>query len=154
MSTLQIKKDDAIKAHENAKKDGKKLLENLFGKSTFQKDIMDRIQTLDDVCKELGVLPHLYECNSNDPDDIAANALKQALLIARCYNEGKVLDWTNTNQPKYCHYYEKTASGWALRGVYVWVTYTSCCSRLYFAKREHAQDAWKKFSHIYINLIK
>jgi len=154
METLQIKKDAAIAAHENAKSSGKKLLEDLLGKKVFQKDIMQRIQTFEDICAEMGKDPEDYECKSSDPDDIAANALRQALLISRCYNEGKVLDWDDSSQSKYCHVYEKKASGWALGGVIGRVTSTYCGSRLYFQNRKHAEDAWNKFSHIYINLIK
>ncbi|KGO89756.1 hypothetical protein [Flavobacterium suncheonense] len=120
------------------------------------KDIMEQIQSFEDVCALTGKNPEDYVCNSDDQDDIAANALKMALLISRAYNEScnKKLDWDNDNQPKYCHCYYKSSAGWSLSFVDIWRSNAICGSRLYFVESKHAQDAWNKFSHIYINLIK
>ena len=52
--TLEITRQAAIKAHDEASTKGKTLLENLFGKRVFQKDIKERIKTFDDVIRELG----------------------------------------------------------------------------------------------------
>ncbi|EKF56211.1 hypothetical protein I215_01773 [Galbibacter marinus] len=156
MDTLNIKREAAIAAHKNAKTSGKKLLEDLLGKETFT-DIRDLIEDFSDVCEIMGKAELDYTCNSNDPDDIAACALKQALLIARCYNQNRKgkIDWTDHNQPKYCHrYIYNSASGWSLFVVVRWAASSYCGSRLYFIDSDDAKDAWEKFSHIYINLIK
>ena len=47
--TLEITKEAAIKAHDEASTKGKTLLENLFGKRVFQKDIKQRVTCLEDV---------------------------------------------------------------------------------------------------------
>ena len=155
--TLTADKGKVITAYNKAKGGRKVFLESLFGMRTFQPDIMKRIITFDDVCREMGKNPKDYICTSDDPDDIAANALKQALLISRCFNADKkeVIDWTNSDQRKYLHVYTLSpSSGWSLTFVDYWLSLTFCGSRLAFLDPEHAQYAWDQFKEIYINLIK
>lgn len=120
------------------------------------KSLRERITSFDDVCKELGKDPKNYICKSDDPDDIAANALKQALLISCLFNQDKQeLDWANSSQPKYFPVYKFVpGSGWSLRSVAYWDTRAHCGSRLAFADDDDARLAWELFSDIYINLIK
>jgi hypothetical protein len=155
--TLAADKGKVLTAYNKAKSGRKVFLENLFGLKTFQPNIMERIKSFDDVCREMGLNPKKYICDSEDPDDIAANALRQALLISRCFNADKkeVINWADSNQPKYFHFYEfSPSSGWSLVVVVGWLTVTYCGSRLAFIDREHAQYAWETFKEIYINLIK
>jgi hypothetical protein len=155
--TLTADKGKVLTAYNKAKGGRKVFLENLFGIKTFQPNIMERITSFDDVCREMGVNPKKYICESDDPDDIAANALRQSLLISRCFNADKkeVIDWANSNQPKYFHFYKfSPSSGWSLYYVDHWHTHTYCGSRQAFLDREHAQYAWDTFKEIYINLIK
>jgi len=155
--TLTVPKDKVLEAYSKAKSPRKVMLENLFGIKTFQPDIMKRISEFDDVCREMGKNPKDYICTSDDPDDIAANALRQALLISRCFNADKkeVMDWGNSNQRKYqLVYIYSPSSGWSLYFVGYWNTHTYCGSRLAFFDPEHAQYAWDTFKEIYINLIK
>jgi hypothetical protein len=155
--TLTADKGKVLNAYNKAKSSRKVFLENLFGMKTFQPDIMKRIITFDDVCRETGKNPKDYICTSDDPDDIAANALRQSLLISRCFNADKkeVVDWSNSDQPKYFHVYTLSpSSGWSLRNVDYWYSFTGCGSRQPFLDPEHAQYAWDQFKEIYINLIK
>lgn len=161
--TLTVSKEKVLAAYSKAKSPRKVMLENLFGLKTFQPNIMARIKSFDDVCLEMGKNPKDYICTSDDPDDIAANALRQALLISRCFNADKkeVMDWGNSNQRKYVHVYvyneppaNSPFSGWSLFIVDYWHTFTHCGSRQAFLDAEHAQYAWDIFKEIYINLIK
>jgi hypothetical protein len=155
--TLTAEKGTVLKAFEKAKPGRKEFLKTLFGAKTFVPNIMERIKNFDDVCKEMGVNPKKYICDSEDPDDIAANALRQALLISRCFNADskEVINWANSNQPKYFHFYEfSPSSGWSLNLVGGWLAYTGCGSRLAFIDKDHARYAWETFKEIYINLIK
>jgi hypothetical protein len=155
--TLTADKGKVLTAYNKAKGGRKVFLENLFGIKIFQPEITQRIKTFDDVCKEMGKDPKTYICTSDDPDDIAANALRQALLISRCFNADKkeVIDWANDNQPKYFHVYVYSpSSGWSLHHVAVWYSVTYSGSRLPFLDRKHAEYAWNQFKEIYINLIK
>lgn len=83
------------------------------------KDIMKQIQSFEDVCAITGKNPKDYVCNSDDQDDVAANALKMALLISKAYRTGckEELDWDNGDQVKYFHIYQKTSAGWSLNFV-------------------------------------
>lgn len=56
---MDIKKENVLAAYETARKAGAdstmKVLEQLFGEETFKpKDIMERVKTFEDACKELG----------------------------------------------------------------------------------------------------
>jgi hypothetical protein len=55
METLNVQKENAIKAYGEATKNGKTLLENLFGKKVFIGNIIERCTTVEDACKELGI---------------------------------------------------------------------------------------------------
>ena len=151
---ITANKEIVLKEYGKAKTKGKVRLERIFGLKTFCPNIMDRIKGFEDVCKEMGKNTKDYICKSDDKEDIAANALKMARLIVKCYNGDNILDWSNSNQPKYCHVYGfSPSSGWSLNHVDRWGTFTRCGSRLHFFDKAHAQDAWDKFSEIFINLI-
>jgi hypothetical protein len=162
--TLTADKGKVLTAYNKAKNGRKVWLENLFGIKTFQPEIKARVKNFDDVCRETGKNPKDYICSSDDPDDIAANALRQALLISRCFNADKkeAMDWGNSDQRKYFHVYVYTtpdpanspSSGWSLNHVDHRGSYTCCGSRQAFLDPEHAQYAWDQFKEIYINLIK
>ena len=149
MKTIKIEIPEGFKISTVDEKTGEVIFTPL-------KTLKERIKTFNDVCKELGKNPKNYVCTSDDPDDIAANALKQALLISRLFNQGKPeLDWSNGNQPKYFLFYEFVpGSGWSLSHVVRWRTHSYCGSRLAFADENDALLAWELFSEIYIKLIK
>ena len=99
--TLEITRQAAIKAHDEASIKGKTLLENLFGKRVFQKDIKERIKTFDDVIRELGDDPEEFKnaiSIMDEPDEIAYVKLK---LIAKALNEGWTPDWSNGEWDKW-----------------------------------------------------
>ena len=94
MEKLEIKKDAAIVAHQNAKKSGRELLENLFGKKVFQLDIKDRLKTFDDVLAENNITKDEFEksCQGLTSDEIGYR--KEKLIVA-AYNENKLPDFTD-----------------------------------------------------------
>lgn len=52
---ITINKDKLLAAYNGASDEQKKLLEAMFGKETFkQRNVMERIKTFEDACKELG----------------------------------------------------------------------------------------------------
>ena len=150
METLQIKKDAAIKAHEDAKKSGKKLLENLFGKSTFQRNVMERIKSFDDVLEELGIDPEEFEDGTEFlPDD--EKAYRQLKLIVEALNEKWKPDWSDSSQYKYIPWFSmggSSGSGFA-HGYVDWHSNSDVGSRLCFKSRELAEFAGKQFTDIY-----
>jgi hypothetical protein len=113
-------------------------------------DIMDRIKTFADVCKDQNRNIEDYYCSSQDPDEIIANATKKALLISRCFNDGKEADWGNSNQSKYFIWWRYTpSSGWSLSVVVLWYAFTHCGARLAFLNRKHAEYCAAQFKDVY-----
>lgn len=53
-NNLTISRENAIAAYDNTNDAGRKLLENLFGKEVFAKDITERVKTFEDACNVLG----------------------------------------------------------------------------------------------------
>ena len=52
---ISIQKEKVLNAYQQATKDQKALLENMFGNDVFKpKNIMERVKTFEDACEELG----------------------------------------------------------------------------------------------------
>ena len=151
--TLEITRQAAIKAHDEASTKGKTLLENLFGKRVFQKDIKERIKTFDDVIRELGDDPEEFKnaiSIMEEPDEIAYVKLK---LIAKALNEGWTPDWSNGEWDKWYPWFNMNDSSSAGRfsfGDAVFQASTSVVgSRLCFKSEELATYAGTQFLDIY-----
>ena len=151
--TLEITKEAAIKAHDEASSKGKTLLENLFGKRVFQKDIKERIKTFDDVIRELGDDPEEFKnaiSIMEEPDEIAYVKLK---LIAKALNEGWTPDWSNGEWDKWYPWFKMDDSSSAGRFSFdVSVNRYSLSvvgSRLCFKSKDLATYAGTQFLDIY-----
>ena len=151
--TLEITRQAAIKAHDEASTKGKTLLENLFGKRVFQKDIKERIKTFDDVIRELGDDPEEFKnaiSIMEEPDEIAYVKLK---LIAKALNEGWTPDWSNGQWDKWYPWFKMDDSSSAGRfsfGDAVFRGSTSIVgSRLCFKSKDLATYAGTQFLDIY-----
>jgi hypothetical protein len=155
MQTLEITKEAALKAHNEASVKGKILLENLFGKKTFQTKIQDRIKTIDDAVKELG---------DNDPEVIQYLKLEAAgisghilytqmlVVIIKALNEDWTPDWHNDKWDKWVNWFYLSSSSSGRFSFHYSVNQGSssaCCSRLCFKSKELAQYAAKQFIDIY-----
>ena len=151
--TLEITKEAAIKAHDEASTKGKTLLENLFGKRVFQKDIKERIKTFDDVIRELGDDPEEFKnaiSIMEEPDEIAYVKLK---LIAKALNEGWTPDWSNGEWDKWYPWFNMDNSSSAGRFSFYDSdhrgSYSPVGSRLCFKSEELADYAGTQFLDIY-----
>ena len=152
--TLEITRQAAIKAHDEASTKGKTLLENLFGKRVFQKDIKERIKTFDDVIRELGDDPEEFKnaiSIMEEPDEIAYVKLK---LIAKALNEGWTPDWSNGEWDKWYPWFNMNDSSSAGRfsffgAVYHLGSLSVVGSRLCFKSEELATYAGTQFLDIY-----
>jgi len=153
MNTLEIKKEDALKAHENASSKGKTLLENLLGKKTFQKKVTDRIKTIKDVLEYNGIseeersekymlffdnlkLPHLYY-------------QWLAELLCKSLNEDWTPDWDNSNERKYFPWFKMCSGGFRYDDFAYWLTGSSVGSRLCLKSDELAKYAGTQFTEVY-----
>ena len=151
--TLEITRQAAIKAHDEASTKGKTLLENLFGKRVFQKDIKERIKTFDDVIRELGDDPEEFKnaiSIMEEPDEIAYVKLK---LIAKALNEGWTPDWSNGEWDKWYPWFKMDDSSSAGRFSFVGAdnqdSYSGVGSRLCFKSKDLATYAGTQFLDIY-----
>ena len=154
--TLEITKEAAIKAHDEASTKGKTLLENLFGKRVFQKDITERVKSIEDAIRELG---------NNDVEVIQLNRMKsiglqnhiignqELIVIAKALNEGWQPDWKNDNEYKYFPWFKMDDSSSAGRfsfcGSDARLSYSFVSSRLCFKSRELSNYAGNQFEDIY-----
>jgi hypothetical protein len=159
METLQITKENALKAYNSGCADVKKVLENLFDPKTFRPEkITDRVKGWDDILTISGANAKDYELRPGESmDELAQRKIK---LIAKVYNEGTVLDAGNTSQYKYYPWFEivkDTAkpSGFGLSyNVYgIWLSSSPVGVRLCFKTSDLAMDAGKKFLKIYEDLL-
>jgi len=155
MQTLEITKEAALKAHNEATIKGKTLLENLFGKKTFQTNVQDRIKSIDDAIKELG---------DNDPDVVDYLKLEAAginshvlysqmlVVIVKALNEEWIPDWHNDAWDKWVNWFYLSSSS---SGRFSFdcsddrFSDSNCGSRLCFKSKELAQYAAKQFIDIY-----
>ncbi|MFH6966453.1 hypothetical protein [Flavobacterium sp. FlaQc-28] len=150
METIQINKLDALKAHDEATVKQKTMLENLFGKKVFVKNIRERIQTIQDV----------FELNNTTEAEFyrkwngfADHEIGQALevLIVAAYNEGRLPDWTNEDEYKYFAYFKMgspSGVGFSYSGYADWYSFSIVGSRLVFVGPDaklNLLDAVKKF---------
>ncbi|OXB01721.1 hypothetical protein B0A75_04580 [Flavobacterium oncorhynchi] len=150
METVQINKSAAVKAHDEATPKQKTMLENLFGKKVFVKNIRERIQTIQDV----------FELNDTTEADFyrkwngfSDHEIGQALevLIVAAYNEGKLPDWTNKGEYKYFAYFKMgspSGVGFSSDHYVGWTSSSFVGSRLVFVgpdAKQNLLDAVKKF---------
>lgn len=159
MQTIDVKKQNAVTAYKNADKNGKKLLEDLFGKEKLiPEKITDRIKTFDDVLEELGGMPdnvkYLLVYNGNDADIRSSQAHLKITLIARALNEGWVPDWSDSSQWKYVPYFtDKPGFGLSYFGFARWNANTGVGSRLCYKSAELAKYAAMQFADIYNDFL-
>lgn len=147
METLEIKREAALTAYGNAKNSGKKMLEDLFGKKTFQKDIMERIKTFDDVLEDQGRTREDFDnsCKGLSSDEIGYRKCK---LIVKCLNEGWRPDFTDSSQPKYFPWFKlgsSSGAGFSYDDCDHWHSFSHCGSRLCFKTSELAKYAGRQF---------
>jgi len=155
METLEVKKANALTAYQQANEKGKKLLTNLFGKKHFLGNVIDRIETFDDILEERGISKEEFEksCKGLTDDEIAYRQIK---LIALVYNEGWVPDWNDSNQYKYYPWFKwvGSAAGCSFGDYFCDRSDSHLGSRLVFASSDLAIDAGKKFVEIYNRFLK
>ena len=102
---LKISADNALEAYNNTDVNGKRLLENLFGKDMFQpQDIKERVKTFDDAVAILGndnqaVIDYYAIADKTCTEDILA--FVKLRVIAEALNEG----WKPKFDGDECRYY-------------------------------------------------
>lgn len=147
---MDIKKENAIKAYENANSCTKKVLEDLFGKNTFVKDVRDRIKTVDDAVLELGeqdeeVIEYRKLIKACVSDKLLNYQL--AIIVVKALNEGWTPNWQDKNEEKYYLWWRMDK--FVLNG---WYYYCSCSivgARLSLKSSELAKHAGVRFEKLF-----
>ena len=148
METVQILKEDAIKAYNNGdaafKQRMAELMPKIFG------DIKERVKTFEDACAVLGIDADTIVASTDTKDEAAYKKLK---VIVRALNEGWKPDYFNTSEYKYYPWFKMNISGAPLGfsfGDFAYdCTSTSVGARLVFKSRELAEYAGKTFEDLY-----
>jgi hypothetical protein len=155
MQSLQISKENAQKAYNEGCADVKKVLENLLGANNFRSaNIMDRVKTFEDACKELNINPAHYltieTCEGITGDIKSILAYGKLIVISKALNEGWKPDWTNAGEYKYYPWFDlSSGSGLSYGGCDGQYSSSYVCSRLCFKSRALAEYAGKQFTEIY-----
>ena len=111
---LTVDKKNALRAWNEADNKGKKLLENLYGKVTFEnQNVMDRIKTFEDARDETG-RPDIPDF-SMLPKDLRKHfeALYKMIVIVEALNEGWKPNWDDRNEYKYYPWFVMSPSAFA-----------------------------------------
>lgn len=149
---LTVNKKSALKAWNEADNKGKKLLENLYGKGTFEnQNVMDRIKTFEDARDETG-RPGVPDFSMLSKDMRKHfEALYKIIVISEALNEGWKPNWDDSNEYKYYPYFIMSPSSFAFCDAnYVYsLADAGSGSRLRFKTRELAEYAGKLFIDIW-----
>ena len=151
MITLQISEQQARKMYSTASKELKEILEASCGKEVLSGDIMDRVKTFEDACKELGRQP--YNVDSLMKLGLTKNdiAYQKMVVIVEALNEGWKPDWDNYSEAKYYPWFEMSPSSFAFddSACDFEFAYAGSGSRLKLKSRELANYCGEQFEDIW-----
>lgn len=158
--TLEISKENALKAFEEANDKGKTLLSNLFGKKTFQKDLLERLNTDEDVILESGLTMSEWEeiIDGLDVDEAAYKFLKLLINLLRKYHSPEKPwkpNWKDPNEKKWNAVWnmndknDPEGFGFSYAHYDYWSTDTAVGSRLCLPTEKLLLFATSKYKHKY-----
>lgn len=154
MDTLQVTRENALKAYNSANSELKTVLQNLLGEEVFKpKNIMDRVRSFEDACEVLGISSD-YDLDIPDECGTASVAHYKLMIIAKALNEGWKPNWKNSNEYKYYPWFDFSSGSGLSFHVYVLDHSDSLVgSRLCFKSRELAEYAGKQFIDLYTGMM-
>lgn len=142
---LQVTKDNALQAYQQADGLGKSLLVNLFGKKHFCTDMMELIDSFQAACD-------FNNTNPNDPKftagTVSGNHMEMIAEVAKALNGGKVMQ---PGEKRWYPYFEYVPSGFRLgaAGCAIARTCSDGGPRLCFASEKLALYAGNTFLPFY-----
>lgn len=125
-------------------------------KGFIKASVMDRVQGLSDIYKELGQSREsiVRYANPISKEEKSQNALALMQSISKVYNEGEEIDFSNPKQRKYYNWFQRNADGrWVLCVVCYYYGCAFAPFGCYFASEEKARDVAKKFDEVYQDLL-
>lgn len=110
MITLQISEQQARKMYSTASKELKEILEASCGKDVLSGNIMDRVKTFEDACRELGRQP--YNVDSLMKLGFTKNdiAYQKMVVIVEALNEGWQPDVCNSDVERWYPWFKPNGS--------------------------------------------
>lgn len=151
METLQVFKENAIKAFKSADEKGKKLLSALFGENVLYENIMDRVKEFSDACEVKGI-------SSTVPafTEIVDPALRRKTqlfymcsIIEEVLNEGWKPNYKNSNERKWWVWVEWKDTGFGFSAAPYAATYSIVGSRFCFKDEKTAIYFCKQFINLH-----
>jgi len=161
-SKTKMKKEDAQKRLDSIENEVKEL-RKIINDPEVPKEITERVKTIQDAYKELGVktFGDAYKVLRMDDRKLFADTpieqcddpMLNAMLFCRALNEGWWPDMNNTNEVKWYPYF-KCSSGFGFEdsNSNIWATYSTVGSRLCFKNEKLSNyagraitDTYKKF---------
>lgn len=153
---LEVTLENVRKAFEEADDKGKAMLKNLFGASTFIKNVMEAVRSFEDACEITGDDPKAlpYPNPKNDHEE-ALNAMHRMWIVTRALNGKWYPDWDNSNEYKYCTWFDmrNAGVGFSDSDCDYWLTSSGVGSRLCFKSAELARYAGKQFKEEYKKIM-
>ena len=152
---LKLTLEKALEAYNNANSEGKKLLEDLYGKEHFQ-DIFDRLTGYESACEILGRTPKtLAQFEAFFPTKKQAKrqfARHKIVTGCEAISEGWEADFENENQYKYYNWMYNKKNGLGLYGNVVHCS-SGSGSDLYLETPQKRDHIGKIFSSEYATYL-
>jgi hypothetical protein len=151
---LNLEQENAIKAYNEGTPSDRLLLERLYGKEVFHQKITDRVKSFEDACEVLYIstnIPDVSLIREKDRKFIIAQY--KLSIITEVLNEDWTPDWDNSNEYKYCPYFEMSNNTLVFGRYDYWSTYSSVSSRLCLRSKELAEYCGKQFIDLYKDLF-
>lgn len=147
--TNNLTPQDLTKIYNNSNEEGKKLLEEKFGKEAFN----NSLSTFEECCAFNGTKPEdviPFRDPKND-DQRSVNAYAMLIEITRAHLRGKKKDWKNSSQRKYTNWYwmdKSSGSGLSLLAVDYGGSRAAVASRLHSLDEKTSKEIFEKFPQI------
>lgn len=149
---LKITREKALQIYDNADESKKSLLEELFGKSSFELSVMEKIKTIDDILQFQGITIEQFEKTSLglSEDEKSYRLIK---MLVEILNQGWIPNWDDVSEYKYFPCFEMSSSGFRFGDYDYWYSGSCVGSRLCFKSRELAEYAGTQFIELYKNYM-
>ena len=157
MITLQISEQQARKMYSTASKELKEILEASCGKEVLSGNIMDRVKTYEDACKELGRQP--YNVDSLMKLGLTKNdiAYQKMAVIVEALNEGWKPDVCNSNVERWYPWFKPNGSPSSFAffaSAYAYeVAFAGSWSRLALKSEQLANYCGKQFLELWKEML-
>lgn len=156
--TKTLSKPAALAMYKQMDANGKKLMEQEFGKEFFKEsDITGKIKSYEDACKHLGLDPdeQLPYKKPSTKRQRVANARMNLDIIAEALQNGWSPDWNNRDEKKWWPWFEWKKSGFAfsLSDCDLWFTRSTVSSRLCFPTEAVSDFFGKQFIDLHNEVL-